>query len=918
MFTFERTITFNQVTIKAWGRSLLLIILFLSFLIPEQVIAQQTETDNISVIFVIDDSGSMETNDPQNLRITAAKLFIALLDPGDGAAIITFADDSQINSHFTTIQGYEDKLGLINSLGDIQSEGYTNMKAAFEDVVEVLDEDLTGNQKYIVFLTDGNPQMPDGLPPGYEDETLGLISQGNTPVMSIGLTMSGLTSFLGRVPEAAGQGSQIVLAKSANDLLDVYMGILGRLKDRTTIGEGTIGVPGSVNLPIEPMLSEYVDSVSFIAIHSFNAQANLTTPTGDVITSDESIFSETFDDVDPNFTVMTMPSPSGGDWQMDLQGSGTAQARAILRSRLRVKIIEPGHLFPLGEPMPIKTNLILEENQLQSTKIIGDATFSALIERPDGARDSLDLLYDDGTHGDILAGDGDFTNSYVNTDIPGTYVITIVGHKGVIPVSSRTVVEIIDFPDIHIDSPAETRYEIRNDPVPLQIHLDEFGENSYFEGNFIAKIQSPAGNVIEVHMFQEDSYYKGMYTPTEDGTYLVEFESMDAYFQGLPYVGSTQIAFEADVVPNLIVQNISMGLGEVAGQNRFEVVEALEGIPVSVSIESNSDQPEEIMAHLEQTPGFELRENDTQIIPPNSQTIFTFHIIGDDLIKAGSWDGKIILTPVGQVDVLNNQPSLNFEVYEPEIMITTQVISQVASGNCMSSDPIKVILNSNSNSIKPESIDLQLLGVPGSTLSQNSIEIQPGISDIELMISSDEGFSAGEYDGTISYVNYRAGLIVEPESGQLITFVVEPIWVTCRRPMIILGIGLIMLVIFGAIITRKWWKGVQPAIASGIFTYWPTNSPRDEEVADLSSFNQTEITIGSSQECTITIIDEDIETIHAKIVAEKIEGEEPRMILDPFGTVRVGYREIKDQNELVEGVDYTIGNHTFSYIRNPF
>ena len=125
---------------------------------PVRVHAQQVNSDNISVIFVIDDSGSMETNDPNDLRVTAVKLFIALLDIEDGAAVITFSDESEIKSHYTEILGYSEKETLINSIGDIQSQGYTNMKAAFENVRTVLQEDNTGNRQIVIFLTDGSPE----------------------------------------------------------------------------------------------------------------------------------------------------------------------------------------------------------------------------------------------------------------------------------------------------------------------------------------------------------------------------------------------------------------------------------------------------------------------------------------------------------------------------------------------------------------------------------------------------------------------------------------------------------------------------------------------------------------------------------------------------------------------------------------
>src|SRR3989304_3693361 len=47
--------------------------------------------DNICVVLVLDESGSMRDNDPTFLRNTGAKLFVALLDDGDRGGIVRFA-----------------------------------------------------------------------------------------------------------------------------------------------------------------------------------------------------------------------------------------------------------------------------------------------------------------------------------------------------------------------------------------------------------------------------------------------------------------------------------------------------------------------------------------------------------------------------------------------------------------------------------------------------------------------------------------------------------------------------------------------------------------------------------------------------------------------------------------------------------
>jgi len=895
----------------------LLLVVIVSAVSPVPTQAQQASADHLSVFFVIDDSGSMKTNDPNNLRVTAVKLFITMLDPGDGAAVITFADDSDVRAPFTRITGYDDKVNLINAVGEVKSDGFTNMKAAFEDVLDVIGEDQTDNRKIVIFLTDGKPELPTGVPANYESETLELIRQANTPVLAIGLTAGGLTSFLGQVPEAAGEGSQIIPAKTANDLLDVYLGILGQLKDRTIMGEGTLRSPASADLAIDPSLVEYIDNASFIAVLPPNGKVTLVTPDGSELTNNDSIFTEAFAGIDPNFTVFTLPNPVGGNWQLKFEETGVSQARAILRSRLRVKLLQPGYFAPAGEPLPIVANLIVEDTPNPPIKSIGDASFSVLIEGPGDLRESLDLLYDDGTHGDLRAGDGDFTNLFVNTDTPGTYTITITGRKGVVPVSTRTQVEVIEFPEIVVDAPSDQRYEIRTNTVPIQIHLNEANPEYGYEGGFKAVIQSPGGDINEITLEKAESGFKGAYTPLEDGLYRVSFEPVNGFYQGQPYYYTTDSSFEAAIVANLIVENAVVGLGESAGSQKFEVVEAQHGIPVVVTVESKSDQPQAIEARLEQMPGFSLMEKEPFTVAPLGETTLTLHLIGDEQIGLGSWQGNLVLTPIGLVDILNNQQALNLEIYQPSLTLTPQIISKASAESCLNWAPIQVLFQVNSTSVKSEKINLLLEDIPGAQLSQENIDVLPGQSQFEVMVLPDDKFNPGEYQGQI-LLSGRDGLVLLPDPQHNIAFTVNPVWVTCQRPLIILGAGILLfgIVLAGVIVKRV--KRNQPAIVTGTLIYWLQDASGDEMTMDLTALKKTEVTLGKGTECTVPLPGDDtLLNIHARIKPEKIDGEETRLVLEPVGPMQIGYRQIKRSVQLEQGVEYRLGNYAFRYTPDP-
>ena len=345
--------------------------------------------------------------------------------------------------------------------------------------------------------------------------------------------------------------------------------------------------PSEVTLRLDPALMPYVSNVTFIVSQEPTVKVKLIGPDkNEVQPTDPMVaFSMTSD---REFTAYTITNPASGDWKFTLSGKGSAQVRAILHSRLRTKIISPSGLVEAGQPMPIVVNLIEEQADGSIIKVVGDASFSALVTLPDGTRQSLDTFYDDGTHGDQVAGDGNFTRDFVATSIPGTYTISVRGIKGVVPVSTTNQVEAIPFPQIVIDQPGNQKYEIRTNFIPLKIHLEGLTTPSAFEGGFNAKITSPAGHTSEISLKSENGAFTGDFLPAETGIYTIVFQSTNAFYQGLPYQKEVKSGFETVLFAQMTVQSVKLGLDSAASQGKFEVQQAIQGIPLLVTIRSTS------------------------------------------------------------------------------------------------------------------------------------------------------------------------------------------------------------------------------------------------------------------------------------------------------------------------------------------
>ena len=147
--------------------------------------AAQSQADNVCVILVSDESGSMEENDSDFVRNLGTKLFISLLDDGDRVGVIRFSTSVDLlTPELVSLASPAAKLGLINLLRDEPPNGYTDMLAVLRQAAELL-KDSGCNASTIVLLSDGVPELEGGLPPSYINAMKELVRQLNVPIYSI-------------------------------------------------------------------------------------------------------------------------------------------------------------------------------------------------------------------------------------------------------------------------------------------------------------------------------------------------------------------------------------------------------------------------------------------------------------------------------------------------------------------------------------------------------------------------------------------------------------------------------------------------------------------------------------------------------------------------------------------------------------
>jgi len=122
--------------------------MFVSFL-HNPIYAAKDYMDDKAVVFLLDASGSMNTNDPTKLALDSVMQVIYSLPSNYKVAVVAYSDDVILK---TELVDSEKRRLLAKEVNNIHYNGYTNAAAGIKSAVEILSET---NKGHIIMLSDG-------------------------------------------------------------------------------------------------------------------------------------------------------------------------------------------------------------------------------------------------------------------------------------------------------------------------------------------------------------------------------------------------------------------------------------------------------------------------------------------------------------------------------------------------------------------------------------------------------------------------------------------------------------------------------------------------------------------------------------------------------------------------------------------
>ncbi|MDE0469894.1 MAG: VWA domain-containing protein [Candidatus Poribacteria bacterium] len=414
----------NISTTKIWCR-LIIGIAFLTLVFSSVGWGQSTA----DIVLIIDSSSSMQSEDPRDLRKSAAKLFIGLATSDAQSDVqigVVDFDGGVVTRAPLTPATPNSKVQLEAAVDRIDSSGSTNIAAGLRRGFDVLSaSNAPDAKKAAVLLTDGEDSSNTRqVVSSYAARDWSIYTIG----LGGGVDRRKLEEIAAATPE--GEYYQVDLSK----IQEIYNKILAKITRKSILSS----LRGYLNQDQQVTKNVLIDST--VGQADFSAswtgstiEMGLVDPSGFEITPDIAANFGIGYQVAPTFVIYTVDSPMEGEWKMRIKGTDIPPEG------------EPYSLVVTGTSDFITNFLAFEASYsvrdtihigIRVSKKTGDtsqpvlgATASADVVRPDGRIETLNL-FDDGIHNDGKARDGVYASNYTNVNMIGTYLIRASAQNG--------------------------------------------------------------------------------------------------------------------------------------------------------------------------------------------------------------------------------------------------------------------------------------------------------------------------------------------------------------------------------------------------------------------------------------------------------------------------------------------------------
>lgn len=367
------------------------------------------------VRIVVDVSGSMKKNDPNNLRQPALRLITNLLPPDSKAGVWTFGTRVKRLVALQKVDKAWQKKAAAATKNIHSRAQFTNIGDALQKAATGWDKAESGSKRSLILLTDGMVDISKNAEKNAAErqriltDVLPKLQQAGATVHTIALSRNADSELLKQLSSST--DGWFLQVETADELERSFLKLFEQATQRDT-------VPLQNNrFSVDKNINEFT---VLVFRKPGSAAALLMSPSGQRYQHPDNLGDNVAWYYENSYDLITITSPEAGEWS--IEASIDPDNRVMIVSDLGLVSNElPNNLF-VGEKLPISANLTNEGETITKKEFLMNVRFSVAQQGPKDVERRFQAL-DDGEDPDAGFADGIYSAIIPAVDSHGDWVV---------------------------------------------------------------------------------------------------------------------------------------------------------------------------------------------------------------------------------------------------------------------------------------------------------------------------------------------------------------------------------------------------------------------------------------------------------------------------------------------------------------
>jgi Mg-chelatase subunit ChlD len=341
-------------------------------------------THKYNIVFVIDNSGSTVSTDPNLFRKAAIDYFLAIMtDSGNYVGGIIFQSTPVSSTEdLLTINSAENKHAISEFFNLPQGPGATDIGTAVFAATQMLERSGDPNlPSAIILMTDGRTEDIPNINQSYANRDAAIESAvvNEYPIFCVGLDADGSVDGTELQNIADQTGGKYIPVSSAADLPNVFETFYELLygTERNTIFEGDGSFDVNFKVP-----AVGVEDVNIIIYSSQRLQSlELYQPSGPALSQEEI---DGITTVSSTFTVVKITNPLKGEWRVAGQGADNDHVKIDMMQNFNLDVVasikDEAAQYPVDGGITLTARIFQSEQPVDDQEAYADYSAAVLVD----------------------------------------------------------------------------------------------------------------------------------------------------------------------------------------------------------------------------------------------------------------------------------------------------------------------------------------------------------------------------------------------------------------------------------------------------------------------------------------------------------------------------------------------------------